>query len=148
MKTGPGLYWKYRLTNLDGSPVDPEGSFFVFRHDTDPHARAAIAVYANSKGLESTKGLPFNVAKTDGTPVDAKALYFVVRLDKDRRARKALRVYAELVFEENPGFARELSDLLWDVSPGPACNCREAMCGHYGPEWAENALLARKVGLL
>lgn len=148
MKTGAGLYQKYRLTNLDGSPVDPDGTFFVFRHDTDPHARAAIAVYAKSKGVESTKGLLFNVAKTDGTPVDPKAVYFVVRLDKDRHARKALRAYALLVLEDDPRFARDLSDHLWDVSPGSACNCREAMCGHYGPEWAENAILARKVGLL
>lgn len=148
MKTGHGLYQKYRLTKLDGSPVDPDGAFFVFRHDTDPHARAAIAAYAKSKGISSTEGLLYNVEKTDGTAVDPKAVYLVVRLDTDRHARKAMRVYAELVHPDNPRFARDLAEFVSDTSPGPRCGCREAMCGHYGAEWADNAILMRKVGLL
>jgi hypothetical protein len=150
MKTEPGLYQKYRLSHRDGSPVDPAGAFFVFRPSKDAHARQAIAVFTRSKGdAASAECLSYKVEKTDGTPVHPNTVYFVIRLDTDRHARKALRVYADLIKDDNPALARELAGHLMDVSPGAQCTCRGlALCGHLGPEWSDNAILARKVGLL
>jgi hypothetical protein len=41
-----GLYNKYKVTKVDGSPVDPRATYFVLRVDTDPHAIPAIAAYS------------------------------------------------------------------------------------------------------
>jgi len=48
-----GLYGKYRIEKVDGSPVDPGAVYFTLRLDTDPHARRAIRAYVEScKGEE------------------------------------------------------------------------------------------------
>ncbi len=43
-----GLYGKYRIEKVDGSPVDPGAVYFTLRLDTDKHARAAIRAYVES----------------------------------------------------------------------------------------------------
>lgn len=40
-----GLYGKYRVEKVNGKPV---GRVFVLAYDTDPHARTALAAYADS----------------------------------------------------------------------------------------------------
>ncbi len=40
------LYEKYRITKMDGSPVDPKAVYFVLRLDSDPAARQAAIKYA------------------------------------------------------------------------------------------------------
>lgn len=42
-----GLYNKYIIQKVDGTPIDPSANYFVLRLDTDPHARAAARLYAN-----------------------------------------------------------------------------------------------------
>ncbi|SKO35750.1 Uncharacterised protein [Mycobacteroides abscessus subsp. abscessus] len=42
---GRGLYEKYRVERTDGKPM---GKAFVLNYTTDPHARAALAAYAES----------------------------------------------------------------------------------------------------
>lgn len=43
-----GIFGKYYIEHADGTPVAPRSQYFVLRLDTDPHARAAIAAYADS----------------------------------------------------------------------------------------------------
>jgi len=50
-----GLYGKYRIEKVDGSPVDPGAVYFTLRLDTDPHARAAIKAYVESCKREEPK---------------------------------------------------------------------------------------------
>jgi hypothetical protein len=40
-----GLYGKYRVEKINGKPTGP---VFVLAYATDPHARAALAAYAES----------------------------------------------------------------------------------------------------
>lgn len=42
-----GLYNKYIVSKVDGSPVDEDAVYFVLRLDTDFAARTAMAVYAD-----------------------------------------------------------------------------------------------------
>lgn len=39
---------KYTITKTSGEPVDPTARYFVLRYDADPHARVALAAYAES----------------------------------------------------------------------------------------------------
>lgn len=41
-----GIYGKYRVEKMDGSPVDPKAVYFTLRLDTDPWARRAMREYA------------------------------------------------------------------------------------------------------
>lgn len=43
--TAVGLYGKYRVEKVNGKPTGP---VFVLAYSTDPHARAALAAYAES----------------------------------------------------------------------------------------------------
>lgn len=86
------------------------------------------------------------IRKRDGTPMDPQAAYFVLRVDGDAYARKAMRVYARAVKAENPELAKDIARWLWNFAPGAACGCREAGCGHLGPEFGENAKLMSDVG--
>jgi hypothetical protein len=43
--TERGLYGKYRVEKINGKPV---GRAFVLAYDSDPHARVALAAYADS----------------------------------------------------------------------------------------------------
>ncbi len=38
---------KYRITKMDGRPVDPEAIYFPLRLDNDPYAREAALHYAS-----------------------------------------------------------------------------------------------------
>jgi hypothetical protein len=42
-----GLFNKYYVNKVDGSPTDPEAVYFVLRLDTDPNARRVALVYSN-----------------------------------------------------------------------------------------------------
>ena len=53
-----GLFGKYRIEKVDGSPVDPGAVYFTLRLDTDPHARAAIRAY-----IESCRGEQSELAR-------------------------------------------------------------------------------------
>ncbi|ART74328.1 hypothetical protein BTO20_37535 (plasmid) [Mycobacterium dioxanotrophicus] len=50
--TSEGLYAKYQITaeRTDGKPIGP---YFILEYATDPHARAALATYAQSCGAEN-----------------------------------------------------------------------------------------------
>jgi hypothetical protein len=48
MEKDRGLYGKYRIEKVDGSPVDPGAVYFTLRLDTDRHARAAVRAYIES----------------------------------------------------------------------------------------------------
>lgn len=39
---------KYIISKTSGKPVDPKARYFVLRYDQDPHARVALAAYAES----------------------------------------------------------------------------------------------------
>lgn len=39
---------KYIISKTSGKPVDPKAKYFVLRYDQDPHARVALAAYAES----------------------------------------------------------------------------------------------------
>jgi hypothetical protein len=39
---------RYIIQKTNGKPVDPEAQYFVLRVDKDPHARVALAFYAQS----------------------------------------------------------------------------------------------------
>lgn len=41
-----GLYHKYNIAKVDGSPVDPKAVYFILRLDTDRAARVAAWTYA------------------------------------------------------------------------------------------------------
>lgn len=43
-----GLYNKYIVLKMDGSPIDKNADYFVLRLDTDPIARTAAIVYAQN----------------------------------------------------------------------------------------------------
>lgn len=43
-----GLKLKYIITKSSGNPVDKDAKYFVLRYDIDPHARNALAAYAES----------------------------------------------------------------------------------------------------
>lgn len=43
-----GLYGKYTIGKVDGSPVDPQADYFVLRLDTDTNARVAALTYADA----------------------------------------------------------------------------------------------------
>lgn len=43
-----GLFKKYHITKMDGSPMNPDAVYFVLRLDTDPHAEKAVKTYATS----------------------------------------------------------------------------------------------------
>ena len=43
-----GLFNKYYVNKVDGSPTDPEAVYFVLRLDTDPIARRVTLVYSNA----------------------------------------------------------------------------------------------------
>ena len=43
--SGRGLYPKYRLERMDGKPMGPS---FILEYRKDPHARVALAAYADS----------------------------------------------------------------------------------------------------
>lgn len=48
-----GVYQKYKITKADGSPVDPEATYFVLRLDTDPAARAAARRYVDAVAADN-----------------------------------------------------------------------------------------------
>ena len=48
-----GLKNKYVIAKTDGSPVAPEAEYFVLRIDADPHARRALAHYADSVAADN-----------------------------------------------------------------------------------------------
>lgn len=54
-----GLYDKYRIEKADGSPVDPDGVYFVLRLDGDSDyasaSRLALATYSCSIGTTNRK---------------------------------------------------------------------------------------------
>lgn len=50
-----GLYQKYAIQKANGDPVDPNGSYFVLRYDTDPAARAAMWQYVDHLELGPLK---------------------------------------------------------------------------------------------
>ncbi len=39
---------KYTVEKVNGNPIDPDAEYFVLRFDKDPHARVAMAAYADS----------------------------------------------------------------------------------------------------
>lgn len=41
-----GLYNKYNVMKTNGEAIDTQARYFVLRLDTDPAARAAVALYA------------------------------------------------------------------------------------------------------
>jgi hypothetical protein len=43
-----GIYGKYEIRKVDGTPVDPKAIYFTLRLDTDKHARAAVRAYIES----------------------------------------------------------------------------------------------------
>lgn len=43
-----GLYQKYNITKIDGSPINPNAQYFVLRLDTDRAARIATLAYAEA----------------------------------------------------------------------------------------------------
>lgn len=144
-----GVYGKYQIAHSDGSAVPPDAAYFVLRTDADRNARKALRTYAMSvRNEEKVAALcrNYQVRKTDGSAVSTEARYFVLRLDSDAHARRAVRAYARGIKEENPDLARQLAVWLWDFAPGPNCGCREAGCGHWGPEFGENARLMSDVG--
>lgn len=47
-----GVYMKYQIHKADGSPCDPDATYFVLRLDKDPAARAAMLVYAEETDNE------------------------------------------------------------------------------------------------
>ncbi len=47
-RRGGFMFDKYTITKTNGNPIDPEALYFVLRYDTDPHARVALAAYAQS----------------------------------------------------------------------------------------------------
>jgi hypothetical protein len=47
-KQGGFDFNKYIITKSNGNPIDPEALYFVLRYDRDPHARVALAAYAQS----------------------------------------------------------------------------------------------------
>lgn len=55
------------------------------------------------------------ISKSDGSPVDENAIYFVLRLDTDIHARRAALAYAASVQAENPLFAREIREKVFDL---------------------------------
>ena len=44
-----GLYGKYNIAMVDGSPVDPNSMYFILRIDNDPDALLAAMLWAISK---------------------------------------------------------------------------------------------------
>lgn len=50
-----GLYRKYIIQKVDGTPVEPMAEYFVLRVDKDPHARKALITYAKSVMEENPK---------------------------------------------------------------------------------------------
>jgi hypothetical protein len=44
---------KYTIQKADGSPADPQADYFVLRIDEDPHARKALAIYAESLAYDN-----------------------------------------------------------------------------------------------
>ena len=47
-----GLYVKYEVEKVDGTPIDDNAQYFVLSPDTDRHARIALAAYAESVRME------------------------------------------------------------------------------------------------
>lgn len=131
-KTGH-LDRKYKILNADETPVGPEAAFFVLRLDTDRHARKAALVYAAGAKAKAWSHETYKVEKAEG-PTDPEAEYLALRVDDDKHARKALMAYAESVASENRIFALEICEWLWHMVPSADCGCREAGCGHMGPE--------------
>lgn len=56
MTQNTGVCGKYIIEKADGSPVDPEATYFVLRLDVDPAARAAMWAYAEATGNEKLAG--------------------------------------------------------------------------------------------
>jgi hypothetical protein len=50
-----GIYGKYKVEKMDGSPIDPKAIYFTLRLDTDKHARAAVQAYIESCRDEQPK---------------------------------------------------------------------------------------------
>ena len=48
MNESKGLYGKYKIEKVDGTPIDPEADYFVLRLDKDPHARTAAIAYSDA----------------------------------------------------------------------------------------------------
>jgi hypothetical protein len=121
---------KYKVAMADGSPVPPDAAFFVLRLDSDPHARKVIEEHRWAAALEGAN----RVEKADGRPTDPEARYVALRIDAEPRARRAVMTYAESIAHENKIFALEICSWLWEFVPAAGCGCREAGCGHMGPE--------------
>ena len=49
-----GLHAKYQVTKIEGQ-TDPKAQYFVLRLDTDPHARVAVAAYAESIAIDNPR---------------------------------------------------------------------------------------------
>lgn len=50
-----GLYGKYIIEKSNGEKLDPNAKYFVLRYDKDPHAKVALAAYADSISSENYK---------------------------------------------------------------------------------------------
>lgn len=48
-----GIYHKYAISHVDGSPIDPKAQYFVLRVDSDPSAYAALVAYHDSVKLDN-----------------------------------------------------------------------------------------------
>lgn len=139
-KTGH-LNGKYKVSLADGSPVSPDAAFFVLRLDSDPHAQKVVEAHPWTAALEGAN----RIEKMDGRPTDPEARYVALRIDSQARARRAVMTYAESVAAENKLFALEICAWLWEFVPPSGCGCREAGCGHMGPESWEMAGVEMRV---
>jgi hypothetical protein len=50
-----GFEDRFRVTRTDGKPVRPEARYLVLDYANDPHARAAVAAYADSIETENAQ---------------------------------------------------------------------------------------------
>jgi len=50
-----GYEKRYIISKVNGKPTDPKADYFVLRLDTDPHARKALEVYADSVLRDNVK---------------------------------------------------------------------------------------------
>jgi hypothetical protein len=85
----------------------------------------------------------FRVTRTDGSSKPggkhAQCSYFVLDVDCDEFAIPALRAYAKACATKYPALAADLRQI---IATRP-CSCREAFCGHFGPQTPGDALVEK-----
>ncbi len=93
----PALGWvdQYHITKADGSPLDPNGIYFVLRLDTDPHARVAMKRYAAAIQSENpmlAHDLRSLIARLENgeTPEGAKVQEIQGELLREEEIRQAM----------------------------------------------------------